>query len=70
MESAVVDASGNTTFTGNDLFTRQGDFTLNKDGYLVNGFPAIICWVTASTAPPAPSIVQPTNPIQLSALLD
>src|SRR5690349_1583912 len=37
IESATIDAAGNTSFTGTSLFTRQGDFTLNKDGYLVNG---------------------------------
>ena len=31
----VVD--GNTVFSGNDLYTRRGDFELDKDGHLVNG---------------------------------
>ena len=28
---------GNPVFTGNDLYTRRGDFQLDKNGYLVNG---------------------------------
>ena len=28
---------GRTVFSSNDLYTRRGDFTLDKDGYLVNG---------------------------------
>lgn len=28
---------GNLVFSDNDLFTRRGDFQLDKDGYLVNG---------------------------------
>ena len=31
------DANGQPNFTGTNLFTRRGDFSLDKDGYLVNG---------------------------------
>ena len=34
--AAVQTSTGGTTFTSN-YYTRQGDFTLNKDGYMVNG---------------------------------
>src|SRR5580698_5281047 len=68
VESATVDASGATTFTGNDLFTRQGDFTLNANGYLVNssgyyllGYPVNSSGVVNKSA---------TDPIVLSQLLD
>lgn len=30
-------ADGNTSFNQTDLFTRRGDFNLDKDGYFVNG---------------------------------
>ena len=33
--AAVQTTTGGTSFT-NNYFTRQGDFTLNKDGYMVN----------------------------------
>ena len=66
--TAVQNASGNTTFTGSTFYTRQGDFTENKDGFLVNssgyyleGYPVSDTGiVNAST----------TAPIQISALLD
>ncbi|WP_342107785.1 flagellar hook-basal body complex protein [Methylobacterium sp. SI9] len=31
------DANGATTFSGANLYTRRGDFSQDKDGYLVNG---------------------------------
>jgi flagellar hook protein FlgE len=37
IEGASVSATGQTEFSGTTLFTRQGDFTLNNAGYLVNG---------------------------------
>lgn len=33
----VVQADGTTTFTEEDLYTRRGDYTLDSEGYLVNG---------------------------------
>ena len=69
VETATVDANGNTDFTGNDLYTRQGDFTLNKDGYLVNGSGYyLLGWSVDPTTGVADTST--TNPIQLSALLD
>lgn len=37
VQGRTSDAGGTTVFTGQDLYTRRGDFTLDKDGYLVNG---------------------------------
>ena len=37
VQGKTSDAGGTTVFSGNDLYTRRGDFTLDKDGYLVNG---------------------------------
>lgn len=36
VKKATVDSSGNTTFSDATYYTRSGDFSLNKDGYLVN----------------------------------
>lgn len=50
--SASQDASGATVFNGTRYYTRDGNFALNKDGYMVNGW-AIIWKVMKSrrTAP-------------------
>jgi flagellar hook protein FlgE len=37
VQEKSTDATGQTTFSGRDLYTRRGDFSLDKDGYLVNG---------------------------------
>src|SRR5882672_11590147 len=37
VESASQNSSGATVFNSNILYTRQGDFSLDKDGFLVNG---------------------------------
>lgn len=64
----VVDASGATSFNGTTLFTRAGDFALNKDGYLVNG-PGyyLLGYDVNSTTGAVDSST--ADPIQLSALL-
>ncbi|MDE1900409.1 MAG: flagellar hook protein FlgE [Alphaproteobacteria bacterium] len=36
VETAVQTASGATQLTGDQYYTRAGDFTLNSDGYMVN----------------------------------
>jgi flagellar hook protein FlgE len=33
----VSDSGGNVVFSGQNLYTRRGDFALDKNGYLVNG---------------------------------
>ncbi|GJE40888.1 flagellar hook protein FlgE [Methylobacterium soli] len=36
------DANGQASFSGNTLYTRRGDFTLDKNGYLANGAGAYL----------------------------
>jgi flagellar hook protein FlgE len=68
VETAAQSASGATDFTGSIYYTRQGDFTENKSGYLQNssgyyleGYPiSTDGTVNASTV----------EPIQISSLLD
>jgi flagellar hook protein FlgE len=67
VEAAVQTSTGTTEFTDN-YYTRQGDFTQNKDGYLVNssgyyllGYPI---------APDGTVNAATTQPIQISSLLD
>ncbi len=67
--TATVGTTGATTFTGATYYTRQGDFTLNRSGYLVNssGFYLNGYSVNASTGVVNTST---TSPIQISATLD
>ncbi len=65
--SATQDTAGDTVFTGNKYYTRNGDFTLNKDGYMVNsagyyleGYPITNDAVDSSEA----------VPMQISSQLD
>ena len=65
--AAVQTTTGGTSFT-NNYFTRQGDFTLNKDGYMVNssgyyllGYPVATDGTVNTSS---------TSEIQVSSLLD
>jgi flagellar hook protein FlgE len=67
VEAAIQTSTGATQFT-DSYYTRQGDFTTNKDGYLVNssgyyllGYPIATDGIVNSAA---------TQPIQISSLLD
>lgn len=42
VQKRTGDANGQTAFTGTDIFTRRGDFSINKEGYLVNGAGAFL----------------------------
>jgi flagellar hook protein FlgE len=64
--SAVQSSAGQTQFTGTELYTRDGDFTLNKDGYMVNSAGYYLQGYTITGGAPAAT---PT-PIQISSLLD
>ena len=66
VESAVQTASGATAF-GSTYYTRQGDFTENKDGYLVNSSGYYLEGYALSTAGAASAVM---TPIQISSLLD
>ena len=37
VKQPIAQTDGSVTFTGQQLFTRRGDFKLDKDGYLING---------------------------------
>ncbi len=65
--SATQSAAGATVF-GSNYFTRQGDFTLNKDGYMVNGSGYYLLGypIAASGAVNASA----ASPIQISSLLN
>ena len=67
--AATVSADGTTTFSANTDYTRRGDFTLNKSGYLVNGAGF---YLTGYSVDPTTNVVNTAsvNPIQFSALLD
>jgi flagellar hook protein FlgE len=57
---------GNPTFVGVDLYTRRGDFQLDKDGYLVNGsgyyLKALpIDSITGNVLGSVPEVLQFTN---------
>jgi flagellar hook protein FlgE len=64
----VVAADGTTTFSGQVLYTRQGDFNLNRNGYLQNSSGYILsAWSVDSTG-----VVDSSQllPVQISQLLD
>ena len=65
--SAAQDSTGTTVFSGSNFYTRAGDFTLNKDGYMVNGAGYYLQGYTIAN-----NIVDTaqTTPILISSLLD
>ena len=68
VETATTDSNGSTIFSGQILYTRQGDFTLDKDGYLVNGSGY---YLTGYAVDGEGTVnTSSTGPIQVSALLD
>jgi flagellar hook protein FlgE len=68
VESASQTASGATAFTGSTYYTRQGDFTENEAGYLVNSSGYYLEGYPISTSGTVNSST--TQPIQISSLLD
>ena len=66
--SASTDSTGATSF-GSTAFTRQGDFTLDKDGYLVNGSKYYLTGYTNQNSDGSFSTAS-VNPVQVSALLN
>ncbi len=65
--TASSDASGQLAFSGSAYYTRAGDFSLNKDGYMVNsaGYYLEGYTITGSTVD-----TSSVEPIQISSLLD
>ena len=76
VQKAVVSASGATSFSGDTLYTRRGDFSLNKDGYLVNGAGYYMTGYSVdqsgnvNTAAVAPVLISQLldNPVETTAL--
>ncbi|MDP9128103.1 MAG: flagellar hook-basal body complex protein [Pseudomonadota bacterium] len=68
VEPATQNADGTTNFAGNIVYTRQGDFTLDKNGYIVNGSGYYLNGYNVSSAGVVNTST--TTPIQVSALLN
>ncbi|MBP7252761.1 MAG: flagellar hook-basal body complex protein [Alphaproteobacteria bacterium] len=68
VRKGVVDATGSTSFSAENFYTRRGDYTLSKDGFLINGAGYFLTGYevdsvgTVNTAD--------VSPIKISALLD
>ncbi len=65
--TATQDTTGQTVFTGANAYTRAGDFTLNREGYMVNSAGYYLQGYTITGTAVDTSSVEP---IQISALLD
>jgi len=59
------DANGASTLGGTTMYTRRGDFTQDKDGYLVNGAGG---YLTGTNLDPKTGQVVSTGPVQLSSV--
>ncbi|MBD8905255.1 flagellar hook protein FlgE [Methylorubrum zatmanii] len=59
----TTDAAGSESFSGSNLYTRRGDFSPDKDGYLVNGAGSYL--IGASLDPVTGQTVG-TGPIKIS----
>jgi len=59
----VQQKTGEAKFSGTSLYTRRGDFTLNKDGYLVNGADG---YLFGSNLDPATGSVTSSGPIKIA----
>lgn len=64
---ATVGADGITTFSSDSSYTRRGDYTLDKNGYLVNGAGYFLTGYGITAGEVDTSAAEP---IQISALLD
>ncbi|MFA4994262.1 MAG: flagellar hook-basal body complex protein [Bdellovibrionales bacterium] len=65
--TATQDATGQTIFTGSNYYSRAGDFTLNKEGYMVNSSGYFLQGYTITGSAVDTSGV---SPILISSLLD
>jgi len=59
----IQQKTGEAKFSGVSLYTRRGDFTLNKDGYLVNGADG---YLFGSNLDPATGSVTSSGPIKIA----
>ena len=63
VQKKTSDASGATVFSGSDLYTRRGDFSPDKDGYLVNGAGS---YLQGSSLDPVTGQATGSGPIRIS----
>lgn len=63
VDTKTGDANGQSTFSPTDLYTRRGDFALDKEGYLVNGGGA---YLKGSSLDPVTGQTTGQGPIQIS----
>lgn len=63
VQKRTSDAAGQTVFSGSDLYTRRGDFSLDKDGYLVNGAGS---YLKGSSLDPITGQATASGPIRIS----
>lgn len=66
VQTASTNSAGVTTFSGTTLYTRQGDFTLDKSGYFVNGSGYYLTGYSIDSVGAVNTST--TAPIQISAL--
>ncbi|MBK5959264.1 flagellar biosynthesis protein FlgE [Rhodoplanes elegans] len=59
----VQQRTGDAKFSGTTMFTRRGDFTLKKDGYLVNGADA---YLFGTNLDPATGGIVSSGPIKIA----
>ncbi|MBY0428420.1 MAG: flagellar hook protein FlgE [Alphaproteobacteria bacterium] len=69
VKQPIAQSNGSVAFTGQELYTRRGDFKLDKDGYMVNGAGYVL---EAHPVDPVTNIVDTSqvNPIQISSAQD
>ena len=63
VQKRTGDANGQSAFTGTDLYTRRGDFSIDKEGYLVNGAGA---YLLGQNVDPSTGQTSTTQPIKLA----
>ncbi|GJD86950.1 Flagellar hook protein FlgE [Methylobacterium hispanicum] len=63
VQNRTGDANGQTAFTGVNAYTRRGDFSIDKEGYLVNGGGA---YLLGQNIDPATGVASVTQPIKLA----
>lgn len=68
VRKGVVDATGNTSFSAENFYTRRGDYTLSKDGYLINGAGYFLTGYVVDAVGNVDTA--DVSPIKISALLD
>lgn len=68
VRKGVVDATGSTSFSSENFYTRRGDYALSKDGYLVNGAGYFLTGYTVDAVGNVDSA--DVSPVKISQLLD